>query len=84
MKTRKSTDGQLEDSIKQVQVSVIGSELLRLTHGFTGDSGRYGLVACFVVLPDSQVEELRGRLDTEIALFMEAKGYGLPKKGLPQ
>jgi hypothetical protein len=77
---RKYTEEHLAEAVKQVQVAVLGGEMLHLTHGFTGDIGRHGLVACFIVLPDKQVEELRGRLDTEIASFMEEKGYGLLNK----
>ena len=75
MNKKKSTEEQLRDAIKRVQVAVLGSEMLHLTHGFTGDPGRYGLVSCFVVLPDAEVEELRGRLDVEIARFMEEKEH---------
>jgi hypothetical protein len=79
----KYTEDHLADAVKQVQVAVLGNEMLHLTHGFTGDPGRHGLVACFVVLPDEEIEELRGRLDAEIAKFMELKGHALLYKPVP-
>jgi len=80
---RKYTEEHLADAVKRVQVAVLGGEMLHLTHGFTGDPGRHGLVACFIVLPDEEVEELRGRLDAEIASFMEEKGHGLLNHPVP-
>ena len=65
-------------------MAVLGGEMLHLTHGFTGDPGRHGVVACFVVLPDKEVEELRARLDAEIERYMEEGGYGVLKNPPPQ
>jgi hypothetical protein len=85
MKGRKQkyTEDYLAESVKQVQMAVLGNEILHLTHGFTGDEGKHGLVACFVVIPDEKVEELRGRLDAEIASFLNEEGYGLLDKPVP-
>jgi hypothetical protein len=66
----KRTEEHLADAIKKVQMAVLGGEMLHLIHGFTGDPGRHGVVACFVVLPDKEVEELRARLDAEIERYM--------------
>ena len=84
MSKHKSTEEHLADAIKKVQMAVLGGEMLHLTHGFTGDPGRHGVVACFVVLPDKEVEELRARLDAEIERYMEEGGYGVLKNPPPQ
>jgi hypothetical protein len=81
---RKYTEEHLADAVKRVQAAVLGGEILHLSHGFTRDPGKHGLIACFVVLPDEEVEELRGRLDAEIKSFMEQKGYGYLDKPVPQ